>query len=85
MNQIIQTKTEKYNTYKNDSTKENGPINPVRTDHGRNRTINEKNTETTDADNVEHQIGPDNKSAQQNQVNVETAKEEDSTKRCADH
>ena len=32
----------------------------------RNRTINEQNIETTDADNMEHQIGQDNISAQQN-------------------
>ena len=49
------------------------------------RTINELNIETTDADKLEYQIGQDDISAQQNEPNVETAKEESTTKTCADH
>ena len=48
------------------------------------RNTKNKSRKTTDVDNAEHQIGQDNISAQQNQQNRENAKEEVTTKRCAD-
>ena len=50
----------------------------------KDRNIKSTNQKITDVDNAEHQIGQDNIYAQQNQQNVENAKEGATTKRCVD-
>ena len=65
-------------------TNDNGQTKPMQTKQRKDRITKNKSQKTTDVENVEHQIGQDNISAQQNQQNVENAKEEVTTKRCAD-
>ena len=75
----------KHNTYKNDNANEDGLKNPVTKDLEKHRTVKNQNTKTTGADNAVHQIGQERTTAQQNPRSVVTAKEEETTKECADH
>ena len=56
----------------------------MQTKQRKDRNTKTKSQKITDVDNAEHQIGQDNISAHQNQQNVENAKEEVTTKICAD-
>ena len=79
MNQITQTTVKKYNTSKTD----NGQTNPVTKDPGKNWTVKNQDTKTTDVASELHQTGQERATAERNPQNVETVKEGDITKKCA--
>ena len=72
------------NHVKNDRTSETGRTNPMQTEQRKDRNTKSKSRETIDADNAGHRTGRDSAFAQQKWQNVEAAKEEATTKRCAD-
>ena len=83
MNQITQTTVKKYNTSKTHNIKEIGQTNPVTKDPGKNWTVKNQDTKTTDVASAVHQTSQDCTTAQRNPQNVETVKEVDITKKCA--
>ena len=67
--------------YKNGHRK-NSQKNPFTKEIKEDRITTKKDTKTTDADNAEHQTGPDNTKVPQNRWTAEIARREDTTRRC---
>ena len=69
---------------RNGHTKESVQIKPIKINRKDDRKIKNINKEITEADNVAHQTGQDNKNARRKWQNAETVKEEDTMRKCAD-
>ena len=84
MIQTIQTTAKKSSMYRNDRTNENARRVPIKTEQKEDRKTQDTNNAITVADNVVHRTGRDNIIVRQKQLNTETAKGKDTTRKCAE-